>query len=115
MNIQQYFEKEGILLDYDRIYKNPGLRSLAKLMLNSFWGKFGQRTNLAQTSYVTDTKEFFDFMTSDQQEIKNIRFVNEETVQSGQWKPPLGDFLGDMTDEVSGNKICYWWTKKLCI
>ncbi|WAR15443.1 ZN641-like protein, partial [Mya arenaria] len=23
----------------------------------------------------------------------------------GQWKPPLGDYLGDMTDEVSGNKI----------
>ncbi|XP_052778720.1 uncharacterized protein LOC128216186 [Mya arenaria] len=79
--IQRFYDKEGILLDYDRICKNPGLRSLAKLMLNSFWGKFGQRTNLAQTSYVTDTKEFFDFMTSDQQEIKNIRFVNEETVQ----------------------------------
>ncbi|XP_052779212.1 uncharacterized protein LOC128216636 [Mya arenaria] len=79
--MQKNYDKECILLDYDRICKNPGLRSLAKLMLNSFWGKFGQRTNLAQTSYVTDTNEFFDFMTSDQQEIKNIRFVNEETVQ----------------------------------
>lgn len=37
--IQQYHDKEGIMLDYNRIQKNPGLRSLAKLMLNSFWGK----------------------------------------------------------------------------
>lgn len=42
--IQDYFNTEGIVLDYDKIEKNPDLRSLAKLMLNSFWGKFGQRT-----------------------------------------------------------------------
>ena len=42
-----YHEKEGILLDYDKIQKNKGLRALAKLMLNSFWGKFGQRSNMA--------------------------------------------------------------------
>lgn len=34
--IQDYQTKEGITLDYDNIKKNPGLRSLAKLMLNSF-------------------------------------------------------------------------------
>ena len=37
--IDDYFEKEGIKLDYEKIVKNPGLRALAKLMLNSFWGK----------------------------------------------------------------------------
>jgi hypothetical protein len=40
--IRDYHEKEGILLDYNNIKKNHGLRALAKLMLNSFWGKFGQ-------------------------------------------------------------------------
>ena len=34
--IRDYQTKEGITLDYDNIKKNPGLRSLAKLMLNSF-------------------------------------------------------------------------------
>ena len=43
--IQKYYEKEGIQLDYDKIEKNPGLRTLAKMMLNSMWGKFGQRLN----------------------------------------------------------------------
>ncbi len=37
--IQDCFDREGIVLDADKIQKNPGLRSLAKLCLNSFWGK----------------------------------------------------------------------------
>lgn len=32
--IKRYNEEEGILLDYGNIKKNPGLRALAKLMLN---------------------------------------------------------------------------------
>lgn len=35
--IDDYFEKEGVRLDYDNIQKNPGLRSLAKLMLNRYF------------------------------------------------------------------------------
>ncbi len=37
--VSEYLEHEGIELDPDKIAHNPGLRSLAKLMLNSFWGK----------------------------------------------------------------------------
>jgi hypothetical protein len=37
--IEAYKEHEGILLDKDKIRKNPALRSLAKLLLNSFWGR----------------------------------------------------------------------------
>ena len=36
--------------DPTKIQKNPGLRTLAKMMLNSMWGKFGQRTNKTQGS-----------------------------------------------------------------
>jgi hypothetical protein len=35
--IDDYFEREGIRLDPAKIMKNPGLRSLSKLALNSFW------------------------------------------------------------------------------
>ncbi len=35
--IRDYEEKEGIVLDESEIEKNCALRSLAKLMLNSFW------------------------------------------------------------------------------
>ena len=35
--IEEYFEWKSICLDPNKIKKNPGLRALAKLMLNSFW------------------------------------------------------------------------------
>ncbi|XP_060560804.1 uncharacterized protein LOC132720652 [Ruditapes philippinarum] len=79
--IQEYFEREGILLEYNNIEENPGLRLLAKIILNSFWGKFGQRSNLTQTAIIDDPVQFIDMMTSDQQEVKNVRFINDEAVQ----------------------------------
>ena len=40
--LREYEKTEGIVLDKNNIARNPGLRSVAKLCLNSFWGKFGQ-------------------------------------------------------------------------
>ena len=37
--IKECWDREGVLLEKDKIKKDPGLRSLAKLCLNSFWGK----------------------------------------------------------------------------
>ena len=37
--VSEYLENSGIRLDPHKIEHNPGLRALAKLMLNSFWGK----------------------------------------------------------------------------
>lgn len=137
---------------------------MAKLKLNSFWGKFGQRANLTQTIHTDDIAQFMDFMTSDQQEVKNLRFINDQAVQidwmdktnfveassrtnvviaayttaqarlklysylqplrnrvlycdtdsvvfttaAGQWEPPLGDYLGDLTDESPKNSITHF-------
>jgi hypothetical protein len=38
--VEEYLEREGIQLDPGKIEYNPGLLALAKLTLNSFWGKF---------------------------------------------------------------------------
>ena len=38
--VDEYYEHEGIRLDPKEIKYNPGLRSLAKLMLNSLWGMY---------------------------------------------------------------------------
>ena len=54
--IGQYMEKEGVSLDRGNIEKNPGLRALAKLCLNSFWGKFGQRLNMRQTDFFHESQ-----------------------------------------------------------
>ena len=34
--------------------ENPGKKAIAKLCLNSLWGKFGQRTSLDNYEYITD-------------------------------------------------------------
>lgn len=51
MYVFDYKVHQGIELDPTKIEKNPGLRSLAKLCLNSFWGKFGQRLNMTQHEF----------------------------------------------------------------
>lgn len=54
--IREYQEKEGITLEYHNFQKNPGLRCLAKLCLNSFWGKFGQRLNMKQSMFIHESE-----------------------------------------------------------
>ena len=159
--IELYKQKEGITLEYHKIKKNPGLRALAKLMLNSFWGKFRQRALLPQVDFVDDPSVYFDKLTSDQEEVTAVNFVSEDMVEMrwkykndfvdansktnvviaayttaqtrlklysylsklgpralyadtdsviftskyGEPKPSLGDYLGDLTDEVPHNRI----------
>lgn len=159
--IELYYQKEGIHLDYNKIQQNTGLRALAKLMLNSFWGKFGQRSNMTQVDFVDDPTVYFDKLASDQEEVTTVNYVSDAMVemrwkykhdfvetnektnvviaayttaqarlklysyleklgsralyadtdsvifssQKGDWKPALGDYLGDLTNEVPQNRI----------
>nr|XP_015840028.1 PREDICTED: uncharacterized protein LOC103315075 isoform X1 [Tribolium castaneum] len=154
--IQTYFEKEGVTLEYEKICKNPGLRFLAKIMLNSFWGKFGQRENLKGTEIIKQPKDLFALLTNPSTIVNNIDIINQDillastekvkedviaqgntnvviaayttalarlelykylqkldrrvlyfdtdsvifTHKPGEWLPPVGDFLGDLTDEM---------------
>ena len=38
--IKQFQWRENVVLEKENINYNPGMRALAKLMLNSFWGKY---------------------------------------------------------------------------
>ena len=42
--IEEYYQNEGIRLDPNKIEYNPGLRYLAKLVLNSLWGMYNMIT-----------------------------------------------------------------------
>ena len=72
---------EGIEQDSNKIEKNPGLRSLAKLMLNSVWGKFGQCPNQTQVTTCTKPSEFFQIITDNRQVIHRIEIVNEHMIE----------------------------------
>ena len=81
--IDRYFEKEGVSLDREKIEKNPGFRALAKLCLNSFWGKFGQRLNLKQSQFYHETEAdaFFRVLSDPTKEVQNFHIVANDTIQ----------------------------------
>ena len=71
-------EKEGIFLDKKNVKKNNGLRSLAKLMLNSFWGKFGQRTNMSNDVFVNEPTTLGQILFDDANLVNRIQPMGEE-------------------------------------
>ena len=80
-HLDDYRDKEGIELDPEKIEKNPGLRTLAKMMLNSMWGKFGQRTNKTQVREFDDPKKFSTFCISDTLQIKYVGIQSDDRVE----------------------------------
>ena len=159
--IKRYTTHEGITLRSDHIKKNPGLRSLSKLALNSFYGKFGQRTNLRKTVLVDDLGVLFNMFADHTKEIANFHIMTEKivavefqnhadfepqsldtnvtiasfctayarlklwsvlnrlqervlyhdtdsvifTAKENEYKPPLGEYLGDLTDELACKEL----------
>jgi hypothetical protein len=47
--LREYEQHQGIKLDANKIATNKGMREVAKLCLNSLWGKFCQSNDLVQT------------------------------------------------------------------
>lgn len=69
--------KEGMNIEFilDKIKDNPG----SKLLLNSLWGKFGQRLNMKQT-YVADDSDFYKVLFKNTLNT-NIALTNDNVVK----------------------------------
>jgi len=76
--IEDYRRAAGIAPDKASISKNAGQRTLAKLKLNSIWGKWAQNQNKTQTTIVNSEKVFYELLTSPGYEITNLMIPNEE-------------------------------------
>ena len=159
--IENYEEHEGIFLEKDLIQKNPGLRSLSKLALNSFYGKFGQRTNMKKTKFITDIASLYNIFTDPSKVVTDFHLMNDDiieveykhfedfeplsvntnvtiaafctswarlklwsvmnklgdrvlyhdtdsiifSVKDGEYIPPLGEYLGQLTNELSCKEL----------
>jgi len=79
--IRNYYEHEGIHLDYANIEYNPGLRTLAKMMLNSMWDKFGQRLNKTQVRAFDDPYQVHQFLDTDTLDVRNVFVINDDKVE----------------------------------
>ena len=56
--INKGFKNKGLNIEIksENTCDNPGLRGVAKLFLNSLWGKFGQRDIMTEYTYVRSKK-----------------------------------------------------------
>ena len=73
--------KSKLGINLGEIKFNPGMRAIAKLCLNSLWGKFGQRNNMNQTKYVTEPSIFYKTLLDDKIDDLNIYFINDDMVE----------------------------------
>lgn len=79
--IQEYLDREGVKLEPEKVIKNGGRKQVAKLMLNSFWGKFGERPNKRQVHTVTSPAELYNIMEDQGNNIHDIRIITEDVVE----------------------------------
>ena len=79
--INHYEVPEGIQMEPGKIVKNAAKRSLAKLMLNAFWGKFGERLNKPAVESVTAPHELFEYLSNSFMVIHAIRVFSEDVLE----------------------------------
>lgn len=102
--VEECFQKDGITVDPHNISNNSGLRNLAKLCLNSFWGKFGQQPNKDRWIYMSDVPEYIQMMTDDSKIIKHLTYVNENCIGiKWQYKEEFAEMSGNTNIAIA----CY--------
>ena len=78
--VEMYREREGIVLEH--VEKNPGRKQVAKLMLNSFWGKFGERPNKPATKQIQKPSALYDLLYDPAVELSTLRLCNEDVLEA---------------------------------
>lgn len=94
--IEDYFNSMGIKLDKSKIVYNEGLRAVAKLCLNSLWGKFGQRINLGEVKIINNKAALYEIITNETND--NIKWIELDTTND--------------EGEILQHKLQVSWTKK---
>lgn len=81
--IERYYNACGVKLEKEKIKKNKGKKLLAKILLNSLWGKFGQKDDMATTEYITDPSKWFRKLRDNNEgkiTLKNETLIDENTL-----------------------------------
>ena len=75
-----YKEREGITLE--NVEKNPGRKQVAKLMLNSFWGKFGEKSNKPVTQQITSPHQLYKILYDPAVELSTLRVCTDDVLEA---------------------------------
>ncbi|KAH7660502.1 hypothetical protein AAVH_43714, partial [Aphelenchoides avenae] len=78
--IRQNEERYGIKLDPAKMIKNSLLCILAKRFLNTLWGRFCLRPNLAKYIVTESASRYFDLIENDKNEVHTIEMVSDDAV-----------------------------------
>lgn len=78
--INQYKEKKGITLDPRLIQKN-GRQATAKVMLNSFWGKFGEHLLKPTIEAVYNASHLFALVSNLFNDVRQVRIANDDSLE----------------------------------
>lgn len=62
------------------IKKNPGLRSLSKICLNSIWGKFGERPDKIKKLFIDERDKLLNLVTDPSYETLSLYSLSSESV-----------------------------------
>ena len=67
-------------IELDELQENPGLRFIAKICLNSLWGKFGQNVKVKHSEYIDSERAFYRLILNDKIDQISLSFLNDTMV-----------------------------------
>jgi hypothetical protein len=74
-------DRLGIEINLKNVELNSGLRYISKLLLNSLWGKFGQRNNLTKTAVLKTPADYFELVLSQKVDISQIMAAGQDMMR----------------------------------
>ena len=74
--ISEVEQREGIILSRDNIKPNPGIYFMAKILLNSLWGKLCQNNNMKKCKTIYSDDEFDEIWANHKINVLDIFYLN---------------------------------------
>ena len=96
-----FWKNDGIRLDRESINSNAAKRGLAKLCLNSMWGKLTERNDKTQSRKITDPKELYNFLATPGIEVTNLAFASDDVIWIS-WKHSAEKHVSNLRHKNDG-------------
>ena len=103
--IKEEFELFGIEIDLSNIKYNAALRTLAKICLNSLWGRFSLRNRLSRTEVIADPYDLAEKFDDPKIELNDVYELSDELMLVTY--TPKSEFV---EENASSNIVLSLWT-----
>ena len=103
IEVNEYHKNLGFKFEIKKedCKKNPGLRMISKICLNSLWGKFGQRADLESYEFINNYNNLLQKITNPKLETTRWDIINENCIQlrfkENQERAIAPEFISEIT------------------